>query len=177
MQVSARDHSLGSERAELTLVDYGDYACPFCKAAQMVVRAVRAEYGSRLRYVYRHFPHTTMHPLAAQAAELAEAAGAQGAFWEMHHLLFAAQPMLDLDDLLHLAATLDLDLDRVVADLGTNRYLLNVQEDVVGGARSGVFATPTFFINGERYDGSWDFTALTAALDRARPRSRPIIHH
>lgn len=170
------DHTLGSSRAELSLVEYGDYECPFCAAAQEVVRAVRSQYGTRLRFVFRHFPLATMHPHATQAAEIAEAAGAQDAFWDMHELLFANQRSLEQENLLRLAASLDLDLDRVVDDLETGRFLPRVHDDFLGGARSGVNSTPTFFINGQRHEAGWDLPALSAALDRARNRLDQVEH-
>lgn len=165
-----RDHILGSEDALRTLVEYGDYQCPFCKLAHGVVKTVRARLGDQVRYVFRHFPLTTIHPLAQQAAEAAEAAGAQGAFWEMHELLFAGQPRLELPDLVRYARGLGLDVDRFRDELQGHVNLARVREDFLSGVRSGVNGTPTFFIDDVRYNGPWeDPEALIEALLEVEP--------
>jgi protein-disulfide isomerase len=120
--------------------------------------------GDDLRFAYRHFPLSQIHPHAYQAAEAAEAAGAQGRFWEMHDLLFANQDRLGLRDLIGYAAALDLDLERFVTDLRGHAYAGRLREDFLSGVRSGVNGTPTFFVNGMRHDGGYDLEALLEAL-------------
>jgi protein-disulfide isomerase len=165
--VSARDHILGPEDAPVTLVEYGDYQCPYCGMAYPIVSAAREAMGSDLRFVFRNFPITTIHPYAEEAAEAAEAAGAQGQFWEMHDWLFEHQESLAPNDLVEAASVLALDVDRFVRDLAQHRFAARVREDFMSGVRSGVNGTPTFFINGARHDGEWDYESLLAALRQA----------
>jgi protein-disulfide isomerase len=167
LPVSARDHRQGRRNAPLTLVEYGDYECPYCGAAQPIVHQVRQRLADRLCFVFRHFPLTQVHPHAAQAAEAAEAAGAQGQFWEMHETLYAQQNALDEPQLLQYAERLGLDLPRCERELAAHTYAGRVREDFLSGVRSGVNGTPTFFINGRRHDGSYDLAHLLAALDVA----------
>jgi protein-disulfide isomerase len=162
--VSERDHVLGPATAPVTLVEYGDYECPFCGASHPILKQVRQVMGDDLRFAYRHFPLSQIHPHAYQAAEAAEAAGAQGRFWEMHDLLFANQDRLGLRDLIGYAGALDLDLERFVTDLRGHAYAGRLREDFLSGVRSGVNGTPTFFVNGMRHDGGYDFEALLEAL-------------
>jgi protein-disulfide isomerase len=162
-----RDHLRGPLDAPVTLVEYGDYECPYCAAAHDVVAAVQEAVGDELRYVFRNFPLTTVHPDALQAAEAAEAAGAQGAFWPMHDLLFADQEHLALPDLLARADALELDLGRFEDDLSAHRHAPRIQEDFLSGVRSGVNGTPTFFVNGVRHDGGFDYETLLAAIREA----------
>jgi protein-disulfide isomerase len=167
MPVSARDHIRGPMDAPVTLVEYGDYQCPYCGMAHPIVNAVREAMGPDLRFVFRNFPLTTIHPFAEGAAEAAEAAGAQGRFWEMHDWLFEHQDSLAPDDLVAAAAKLRLDVDRFTADLVEHRFAPRVREDFMSGVRSGVNGTPTFFINGVRHDGEWDYDSLLDALREA----------
>lgn len=168
-----QDHRLGSPDAPAQLVEYGDYECPFCGRAHHVVKAVQRRMGRRLLYIYRHFPLSTIHPHAQLAAEAAEAAGAQGRFWQMHNGLFENQQLLGEDLILSLAQALGLDLERFVHELKTGVYRPRVRQHFMSGVRSGVNGTPTFFINGARHDQSWDEETLIAALDRAaRPSER-----
>ena len=162
--VTERDHVLGPATAPVTLVEYGDCECPFCGAAHASVAQVRQVMGNDLRFVFRHFPLSQIHPHAYQAAEAAEAAGAQGRFWEMHHLLFANQDRLGLRDLIGYAGALDLDLERFVTGLRGHAYAGRLREDFLSGVRSGVNGTPTFFVNGIRHDGGYDAQALLEAL-------------
>ena len=159
-----RDHILGPPEAPVTLVEYGDFECPYCGQAYPIVQAVRAQMGAGLRFVFRHFPVTTVHPHAEQAAEAAEAAGAQGAFWPMHAILYENQRRLGTSDLHSYAEALGLDTGRFDAELVAGDHTPRVREDFMSGVRSGVNGTPTFFINGLRYDGSWDAPDLLAAL-------------
>jgi protein-disulfide isomerase len=162
--VSERDHVLGPATAPVTLVEYGDYECPFCGAAHSIVKQVRQVMGDDLRFAYRHFPLSQIHPHAYQAAEAAEAAGAQGRFWEMHDLQFANQDRLGPRDLIGYASTLDLDLERFVTDLRSHAYADRLREDFLSGVRSGVNGTPTFFVNGMRHDGGYDLETLLEAI-------------
>ena len=168
----ARDHVLGPRDAAATLVEYGDYECPFCRAAFPVVERVRAIMGPGLRFVFRHFPVTTAHPHAEDAAEAAEAAGAQGRFWEMHAMLFENQPRFAPDDLLVYADSIGLDLRLFAEDLAGHVYAPRIREDFMSGVRSGVNGTPTFFVNGVRHDAPWDAETLLAALERAAEAHR-----
>jgi protein-disulfide isomerase len=162
-----RDHIQGSPNAPATLVEYGDYECPFCGAAHRSVKAVQEVMGDSMRFVFRNFPITTAHPHAQQAAEAAEAAGAQGRFWEMHDLLFENQHRLEYEDLHQYAEMLGLDVDRFNLELASHVYADRVREDFMSGVRSGVNGTPTFFINGIRHEGSHAAEPLLAALQRA----------
>ena len=163
----ARDPSGGPAAAPVTLVEYGDYQCPYCAAAHAVVNAVHAHMGASLRFVFRHFPLTTIHPHAAEAAEAAEAAGAQGKFWPMHDTLYANQSRLEAPFLLAYAEAIGVDTARVAADLAEHLHAARVREDFMSGVRSGVNGTPSFFINGVRYNGSWEAPNLLAALQQA----------
>jgi protein-disulfide isomerase len=161
--LSDRDHVRGPATAAVTLVEYGDYECPFCGAAAAAVRQVQQIVGD-LRFAYRHFPLTQIHPHAFQAAEAAEASGAQGSFWEMHDLLFAHQDALELQDLFVYARGLGLDLERFASDLANNAHAVRVREDMMSGIRSGVNGTPTFFINDVRHNGGYDVQSLLAGI-------------
>jgi protein-disulfide isomerase len=164
--VGDRDHIQGSTEAPLTLVEYGDYQCPYCGLSYSVVKELQKKLGDQLRFVFRNFPLAMMHPDAEHAAEAAEAASAHGEFWEMHDLLYENQEALSDDDLLRYAAALDLDLSHFAKDLDAHAYAARVHEDFISGARSGVNGTPSFFINGVRHDGGYDFESLLAALEQ-----------
>jgi protein-disulfide isomerase len=165
------DHAIGPDTAPVTLVEYGDYECPFCRAAHGSIKELLPIAGSSVRYVFRHFPLSQIHPHAFQAALAAEAAGAQGRFWEMHDLLYANQDRLELHDLLLYAKALDLDLDRFAADVEERRYEKRVREDFLSGIRSGVNGTPTFFANGIRWNGGYDVPSLLEAIAEAGQES------
>jgi protein-disulfide isomerase len=154
------DHTIGPETARVTLVEYGDYECPYCGRAQLVVTQLLGVLEDDLQFAFRHFPLTQVHPHAMDAAIAAEAAGAQGRFWEMHGLLFANQDRLAPRDLLMLARTIDLDLEQFAEDLTQRTYEPKVRRDFLSGVRSGVNGTPTFFINGVRHNGGWDLESL-----------------
>ena len=162
-----RDHIQGPRDAPATLLEYGDYECPFCGRAYWVVKDVQNRLRNHMRLVYRHFPLAEMHPHAPRAAEAAEAAGAQGRFWQMHAVLFENQRALEDEDLLRYAAHVGLDLARFVRDVSTRAFAPKVREDFLSGVRSGVNGTPTFFVNSHRHDGAWDSATLTAALEAA----------
>ncbi|MEU8340939.1 Na+/H+ antiporter NhaA [Spirillospora sp. NPDC048832] len=162
-----RDHIRGPARAPVTVVEYGDFECPYCGQAEDVIRELLADYGD-VRYVWRHLPLTDVHPQAQLAAQVAEAAAAQGAFWEMHDLLLMHQDELQPKDLIRYASELGLDLDRFRADVRGNRSIDHIAEDIESADLSGVSGTPTFFVNGRRHIGAYDITALSAAVKTAR---------
>ena len=163
-----RDHIRGPEEAPVTLVEYGDYECPYCGRAEPVVRELLDSFGDDVRYVWRHLPLSDVHPNAQMAAEAAEAAAAQGAFWPMNDLLLRHQDALTDDDLTGYAQDLELDVDRFWDELRHRRYAERVGEDVASADASGVAGTPTFFINGRRHQGAYDIDTLTDAVSRAR---------
>lgn len=165
--VGPDDHALGSASAPVTLVEYGDYECPHCRAAHPIVKRVLRRLGHDVRFVFRNFPLAQMHPHAVLAAEAAEAAGLQGEFWRMHDQLFEHQEALEREDLLGYAKALGLDPVRFARDLGDGIAGERVRSDFASGVRSGVNGTPTFFIDGERFDESWDEESLAAALQSA----------
>ena len=161
--IGDRDH-VRSPDGQLTLLEYGDYECPFCAAAAASVEQLMRIMGNEVRFAYRHFPLTQIHPHAQPAAEAAEAAGQQGRFWDMHELLFAHQDRLAPGDLIGYASTLRLDLRRFAVDLETHAHAPRVREDFLSGVRSGVNGTPTFFTNGVRHNGGYDVESLIEAL-------------
>jgi protein-disulfide isomerase len=162
-----RDHIQGPAEAAVTLVEYGDYECPYCGAAYPIIKEVQERMAERLRFVFRNFPITTSHPHAEQAAEAAEAAAAQGRFWQMHDVLYENQQRLGDEDLRAYAEQLGLELGPFDQELNEHMHAERVREDFMSGVRSGVNGTPTFYINGARYDDSYDRETLLAALDRA----------
>ena len=165
------DHIRGAPDAPVTLVEYGDYECPYCGQAEEVIRELLSAFGDDLRYVWRHLPLNDVHPSAQLAAEAAEAAAAQDMFWPMHDLLLAHQDELRPMHLRHYAEELDLDVDRFRDDLRRREHVARVGQDVASADASGVAGTPTFFINGRRHYGEYDVAALTAAVDAARSRA------
>ena len=163
--VGPDDHIRGGpETAPLTLVEYGDYECPYCGAAYPNVKEVERILGDELRSVFRNFPLGDMHPHAVQAAEAAEAAAGQGRFWEMHDRLYEHQDRQTTEDLIEHAQVLGLDVERFRSDLEEHTYEPRIQTDFLSGVRSGVNGTPTFFINGVRHNGGYDLDSLLAAL-------------
>ncbi len=170
--VGDRDRVRGSWDAPVTLVEFGDYDCPYTVRAFSVVRGLRQRLGGRLRFVFRVFPLTRIHAHAQAAAEAAEAAAAQGKFWEMHDQLFEHQRRLDDRALARYAEVINLDVRRFEAELRSHRYAERVRRDVESGRRSGVRGTPTFFLNGARYGDAVDLDALRAALEDAARQAR-----
>ena len=167
-----RDHIRGSQQGPVTLVEYGDYECPYCGRAEVVVRELLDSFGDDLRYVWRHLPLNDVHPNAQMAAEAAEAAGAQGAFWEMNDRLLQHQDQLTPADLRRHAEELGLDVDRFWDELRRREYAERVADDVASADASGVAGTPGFFINGRRHQGSYDLETLTSAVRAARDTAR-----
>jgi protein-disulfide isomerase len=163
--VNEQDHSLGPDEAPVTLVEYGDFECEHCGEAHGVIKEVLAAREGDIRFVFRNFPLTQSHPHAQQAAEAAEAAAAQGAFWPMHDHLYEHQDALDPDALTGYATAIGLDVEQFQRDLTEHTYADEVRADFLSGVRSGVNGTPTFFINGQRHDGPWDAASLLAVVD------------
>jgi len=167
-----RDHIEGPVDAAVTLVEYGDYECPYCGAAYPIIKEVQARMGERLRFVFRNFPITTSHPHAEQAAEAAEAAATRGRFWQMHDLLYENQRRLSDRDLRAYAEQLGLDIEEFDKELAEHVHAVRVREDFMSGVRSGVNGTPTFYIDGTRHDDSYELETLLAALERAAASER-----
>ena len=172
--IGPRDHMLGSPSAPAVLIEYGDYACPHCARAHYEIAEVLRRVGNDVRYVFRQFPLTHLHPQALLAAQAAEAAGAEGRFWPMHSLLFANQGTLELDDLLGCAETIGIDPHRFARDLQGGTYLPKIETDFRSGASSGVHETPTFFLSGVRLDRGWDADTLTAAIREVVSHGAPV---
>ena len=165
--VGPDDHVQGPADAPLTLVEYGDYECPYCGRAHPIVKAVQRRLGDELRFVFRHFPLATAHPHAELAAEMAEAAGSRGRFWPMHDLLYQNQDALEPANLVRYAGSLGIDPVWAAEALRLHAFAERVREDFLSGVRSGVNGTPAFFINGVRHDGPWDEPSLLEALQKA----------
>jgi protein-disulfide isomerase len=163
--VNRNDHILGDDDAPITLVEYGDYECPHCGAAHPIVKALIRNYGNQLRYVFRHFPLTQIHPHAEAAAETAEFAGAHRRFWQMHDLIFENQQRLGIPMLLEAAEYLGLSAAQLRRALETGEFAGKVRSDFTSGVRSGVNGTPTFFVNGQRHEGSYAFEDLAEAIE------------
>lgn len=170
--VNKNDHVVGNKNATVTLLEYGDFECPYCGQAYPIVEKIREIEGDDLRFVFRHFPLSQIHPHAFPAALAAEAAGKQKKFWEMHHMLFQNQQALEDSDLVAYAKELDLDRERFVRDMQAPDVGQKVHEDFLSGIRSGVNGTPTFFINGFRFDGSYQPEYLLAAIEEAKQLGR-----
>ena len=167
--VGERDHIRGPATAVVTLVEYGDYECPYCRAAVAIVEELQGVLPDHLRFVFRHFPLENVHPHARRAAEAAEAAASQGRFFEMHAALFEHQTALEDDDLRRYADELDLDASRFRADLDAHSHADRVREDFRGGIRSGVRGTPTFYLDEIRYDGLVGVRQFLTAIQGAHP--------
>jgi protein-disulfide isomerase len=165
--VNENDHVIGSPTAPVTLVEYGDFQCPFCGAAHPIVQEVLRRRQAVVRFVYRHFPLTNVHPYAESTAEAAEAASVRGRFWPVHDWLFEHQDRIDPRSLAAGLDDLGLDGPVIGAEAASHRYLSRVRSDFVGGVHSGVNGTPTFFINGHRHDGGYSSAELLRAVDEA----------
>jgi protein-disulfide isomerase len=166
---SEHDHIEGLPNAPLTLVEYGDYQCPFCGAAYPEVKKAQKELGSKLRFVFRNFPLTNMHEFAMNAAETAEAAAAQGKFWPMHDFLYEHQGTLgDLNVALGFAKKLALDTQKFEREIAQHAYQKRIKDDFMSGVKSGVNGTPTFYVNGVRHDGEAVAKALVESLGHAK---------
>lgn len=183
--VNPGDHVQGVIDAQVTLVEYGDYQCPYCGEAYPIVKRLQKKMDGDLLFVFRNFPLTEIHPHALAAACAGEAAGLQGRFWEMHDLLYENQARLEDENLIAFARKLKLDVERFRRDLSSNDVTTKLEADFSGGIRSGVNGTPTFYINGVRHDGSYEYEHLLAALQEQlepthaewRPRAQSQTAH
>jgi protein-disulfide isomerase len=167
LPVGKQDHIQGPSSAAVTLVEYGDYQCPFCGDVFPIIRKLQKQFGDQLRFVFRNFPQTRIHAYAQRAAEAAEAAGGQGKFWEMHDYLYEHQQTLDAENLMQAAVALGLDRVKFSRDVAEHVYVDRVQQDVQSGIDSGVGGTPTLFINGVRNDDEDDFETLKEKIEEA----------
>lgn len=165
--VSASDHSQGNPEAPLILVEYGDYECPYCGMAYPIVKRLQKHFGNRLQFVFRNFPLINNHPHAGMAAMTAEFAATKGKFWEMHDILYENQENLELPDLISYAESLALSADDLKNSIEKEVFAQKIQDEFMGGVRSGVNGTPTFFINGKRFDDSFEYENLLNALNDA----------
>jgi protein-disulfide isomerase len=154
--VNSKDHIQGNITAPLELVEYGDYQCPHCGRAYPIIKNVQRKLGVDLKFVFRNFPLSEMHPDAFNAALAAETAGLQHKFWQMHDIMFENQQELDLGSLFFYAKTIGVDLERFKKDIQKNTIVAKVEEDIESGVRSGVNSTPSFYINGKKYNGDWE---------------------
>jgi protein-disulfide isomerase len=170
LPVGSRDHVLGDESAAVTLLEYGDFQCPQCGQAYPIVHQVRAAFAARLRFVFRHFPLTNVHPAAQHAAECAEWAAGHGAFWPMHDSLYEDQGHLSDAHLLGRVRALKLDPAELERAWAAHTFIPRIKEDFLSGIRSGVDGTPTFFLDGTRHEGPWDADSLAAAIERRLSR-------
>jgi protein-disulfide isomerase len=172
LPVSHRDHIQGKDTSPLTLVEYGDYECPYCGQAYPIIKQVQKRLGPKLRFVFRNFPITQVHPHAQHAAEAAECAATQNKFWEMHDYLYEHQQALDDKHLERYASELGLDLARFKNDMSMHVHAARVHEDFLSGVRSGVNGTPTFYIDSIRYNGSWNLETLMETLNSTIDKAR-----
>jgi formate-nitrite transporter family protein len=172
-EVTADDHALGPADAPVTLLEYGDYECPFCRGAFRDVHRLLDRYPGKIRFVFRNFPISQVHPHAEQAAEAAEAAAAQGKFWEMYELLLQDTSELDLDSLLGYADRLGLDVARFRNEIVGNVYAERISRDIDEGIKNGVNQTPKFYVNGTRIDGKFPMEGLVDAVHDAVEAASP----
>ena len=172
--LNENDHIQGND-APVTLLEYGDYQCPSCGRAYYIIKELQKDYGSQLKFVFRNFPLSEIHPLAEPAAEVAEFAGAHGRFWEMHDGLYEKQDSLGLPLFAELANHLGLPKTRLQRALADHQFSPKIRADFLGGVRSGVNGTPTFFINGIRYDGSYEYADVAAGIDTFLARQRKAV--
>lgn len=165
--INTNDHKQGSAEARVTLVEYGDYECPYCGEAYAIIKKLQKVLGDDLLFVFRNFPLTQMHPDALPAACLAEAAGLQGRFWQLHDLLYENQQDLSAEGMMNYAQRSGLNIEKLNTDSASEQVLTKIDSDIEGGARSGVNGTPTFFINGKRHNDDYEYSTLKKALDKA----------
>lgn len=163
--VTNEDHIQGEKNATITLVEYGDYQCPFCGRAYPIIKQVQKKYGSKLRFVFRNFPLTEVHPLAMAAAQTAEYAGAEGPYWEMHDLIFENQAKLTIELLISLAESLNLPPEKLKEAWTNHTFDPKIKKDFLSGVKSGVNGTPTLFINEVRYASPVEFQYLVSTID------------
>jgi formate-nitrite transporter family protein len=171
--ITADDHVLGPASAPATVVEYGDYECPYCRGGARDVHRLLDRFPGRIRFVFRNFPIPQLHPHALQAAEAAEAAAAQGKFWEMYELLLRPSSNLDLDSLVGYAERIGLDAGRFLNEVTGNVYEARIERDVQEGVGNGVNATPKFYVDGTRIDGRLPLEGLVAAVEAAAGEAAP----
>ena len=164
LAVNSSDHVSGNPEASVELVEYGDYECPYCGNAYPIVKDIQQRFGNELKFVFRNFPLRKIHPNAFDAAMATEAAGVQHKFWEMHDLVFENQKFLNRENIFQFARQISLDLERFQEDMQQKKLADKIEKDFETGLRSGVNRTPTFFINGEKYEGSYNRDELFQAL-------------
>jgi protein-disulfide isomerase len=164
--VNDNDQKEGSPKAKLVLIEYGDYECPYCGEVYPIIKEIQKDFGDDLLFVFRNFPLAEMHPNALAAACVAESAGGQQKFWQVHDLIYENQENLSPKQLLSYAGSVGVDLKRLVADMNSSKIMNKVESDMEGGARSGVNGTPTFFINGKRHNEGYDYEVLKRALEQ-----------
>jgi protein-disulfide isomerase len=164
LPVSPHEHIRGTADAPVTLIEYADFQCSYCAMANPIIDKICKQLTDDLQFVYRHFPLSGLNPHAEHAAEIAEAAGAQGKFWEMHEVLYANQRALDDASLIEYAARIGLSRTEIGRTLAQHFYQDAVSEDFISGVPSGVTGTPTFFVNGLRHDGSYDYETLMSVI-------------
>ena len=162
--ISAQDQKQGNENAILQLVEFGDYECPHCGTAYPIIKELQKNFGNKLLFVFRNFPLVDMHPNAYPAAQVAEAAGLQHKFWPVHDIIFENQQSLSISRLLKYAEKAGVNIEQLVVQMNAQKIVDKIEMDMEGGARSGVNGTPTFFINGKRYDGDYDFESMKSFL-------------
>lgn len=162
--VSDDDHIQGKKDAPITLLEYGDYECPSCGQAYPIIKQVQAHFGPRLRFVFRNFPLTEIHPMAYPAAQIAECAGSEGLYWQMHDLIYENQANLSMELLFELAASIDLSPEKLKNALVSHSFEQKIQKDFIGGVKSGVNGTPTIFVNDYRYPGPFGFEDLISGI-------------
>jgi protein-disulfide isomerase len=167
--VNSNDHIQGKNNAPLELVEYGDYQCPHCGRAYPIIKNLQRSFGTNLKFVFRNFPLSEAHPDAFNAAVAAEAAGLQHKFWEMHDIIFENQQALDFESLFLYAKTIGLDIERFKNDIQKNELSTKVEQDFESGVRSGVNGTPSFFINGKKYNGDWEEDVFNQYLKSQLP--------
>jgi protein-disulfide isomerase len=164
--VNHSDHVLGKPSSRITLLEYGDFQCPYCAQADEVMTQIVEKFPSDVNFIFRNFPLKELHPDAMLAAQAAEAAAGQDKYWEMHRLLFERQETLEFEDLIEFADELKLDVQQFIHDIEETTYADKVADDIRSGMRSGVHSTPTFFLNGARYDGEWDIDTLSREIEK-----------
>lgn len=163
--VSSNDHVYGNLHAPLELVEYGDYECPYCGRAYPIVKSIQEKLGADLKFVFRNFPLRKIHPNAYPAAVATEAAALRGKFWEMHDIVFENQKTLGPENILAFANSLGLDIERFQKDILDESLFLKARKDFESGMRSGVNRTPSFFVNGKKFDGDWSENGLLQYLE------------
>lgn len=174
--VNDKDHMQGAEFAQVTLLEYGDYQCPYCGAAYPMIKRLQEHFGKDLRFVFRNFPLAQAHEHAVTAALAAEAAGLQGKFWQMHDLLYEHQARLNMSDILGYARIIKLDMTKFREDVQTPELLEKIKDDFRSGEDSGVEGTPSFYINSQKYRGSYEYSALKEYIEGLLGSSYSSIH-